>query len=680
MSRKNNEPALTHSSYRPDIDGLRAVAVVSVILFHTFPKWVNGGFAGVDVFFVISGFLISSILFKSIDNGAFNFYDFYARRAKRIFPSLLVVLTTCTILGWYVLTTDEFRQLGKHIAAGAAFIANFSFWSESGYFDNSAETKPLLHLWSLGIEEQFYIVWPILLYWGHKKQVSFLHLGLALAIPSFFLNVILVSSHANAAFYLPIFRFWELLAGGLLAYIKPHGSEPPTGIAALDVFKQATFLNICSIAGAALLASSFMLLDKSKLFPGWWALMPVSGTLLLIAAGPEALVNKRLLSNRAMVWVGLISYPAYLWHWPLLTFGRILEGGFMSKELRFALLVATIVLAAATHIFVERRLPDFNIGAAARRVGRLDLARLLYGCMAVAFSVGFAAQYGWLQSRSRTTDVDKVLAAQLDWDYPPKTFSRLSGQGANFFVGLGESSEFTLFIGDSIVEQYAPRIELLLRKNPHAFNSAIFATGPACPPLPNVYHIAAHAHPICPSVTKAAYEIAADAKVTAVVIGGNWDNYLSKNNSELYYKDNRLFANYSDPRALGAALDAFEERVAELSKVKRVYILLNSPKGPDFSPKNMLVGSRWTTLAPRKEIFFADMTGFLKKYDKVSSRLLAIAARHNIKVIDPITFLCPEKKCPIVSENGMPLYMDYEHMRPFHVRLSASFIDETLRK
>jgi len=156
------------SLYRPHVDGLRAVAVVSVVGFHAFPSWITGGFVGVDVFFVISGYLISRIILHSLNNGSFSFLEFYARRVRRIFPALILVLLACFGIGWFVLVPLEFKQLGKHIAGGAGFVSNLILWSESGYFDNVAETKPLLHLWSLAIEEQFYIVWPLLLYLGWK--------------------------------------------------------------------------------------------------------------------------------------------------------------------------------------------------------------------------------------------------------------------------------------------------------------------------------------------------------------------------------------------------------------------------------------------------------------------------------------------------------------------------------
>ncbi|MGC2165385.1 MAG: acyltransferase, partial [Gallionella sp.] len=149
---------LTHPKYRTDIDGLRAIAVLCVIGFHAFPNWLKGGFVGVDIFFVISGFLISSIIVNSLDQGTFSFAEFYARRVKRIFPALILVMASCFVFGWFALLPDEYKQLGKHIASGATFISNFTFWQEAGYFDKSTDSKPLLHLWSLGIEEQFYIV------------------------------------------------------------------------------------------------------------------------------------------------------------------------------------------------------------------------------------------------------------------------------------------------------------------------------------------------------------------------------------------------------------------------------------------------------------------------------------------------------------------------------------------
>lgn len=172
---------LVHPKYRSDIDGLRAIAVLSVVAFHAFPGKIKGGFIGVDIFFVISGFLISTIIFSSLERDAFSFVDFYIRRIRRIFPALIVVLISCYVFGWFSLLDDEYKQFGQHVAAGAGFVSNLVLWHESGYFDVAAETKPLLHLWSLGIEEQFYIVWPLLLWAAWKKRFNFLSITVAIS-------------------------------------------------------------------------------------------------------------------------------------------------------------------------------------------------------------------------------------------------------------------------------------------------------------------------------------------------------------------------------------------------------------------------------------------------------------------------------------------------------------------
>src|SRR5690606_12625358 len=178
-----------------------------------------GGFIGVDVFFVISGFLISTIIFKNLSTDTFSFSDFYIRRIRRIFPALIVVLIATLALGWLMLLADELNQLGKHVAAGAGFVANFVFWGEAGYFDSSAETKPLLHLWSLGIEEQFYIFWPVLLWLAWKRKLNLLMVAVVIAVLSFALNVTTVRQDPVATFYSPLSRIWELLCGAILAWL-----------------------------------------------------------------------------------------------------------------------------------------------------------------------------------------------------------------------------------------------------------------------------------------------------------------------------------------------------------------------------------------------------------------------------------------------------------------------------
>ena len=198
----DQQSSLLNHKYRPDIDGLRALAVLAVIAFHAFPAQASGGFIGVDIFFVISGYLISTIIFENLDKGTFKFSEFYARRIARIFPALILVLVASFTFGWFVLLADEFKQLGKHIAAGAGFISNLVLWQEVGYFDNSAETKPLLHLWSLGIEEQFYIAWPLMVWMAWKRKFLLLAMIIIVSIVSVVLNIQGVRQDAVATFFL----------------------------------------------------------------------------------------------------------------------------------------------------------------------------------------------------------------------------------------------------------------------------------------------------------------------------------------------------------------------------------------------------------------------------------------------------------------------------------------------
>lgn len=360
---------LSHPKYRPDIDGLRAIAVLSVVAFHAFPSEVRGCFIGVDVFFVISGYLISTIIFENLDKGTFSFSEFYSRRIRRIFPSLLLVLIACFAFGWFALLADEYKQLGKHIAGGAGFVSNFVLWKEAGYFDNSAETKPLLHLWSLGIEEQFYIVWPLVLWFAWKRKFNLLTITVVVAIATFILNVKGIKHDMVATFYSPQTRFWELLSGSLLAWFTLYKKDAFANIKSnIDVWLSRvvysenqegdgkTLSNVLSLVGLFLLLYGFWQINKELSFPGKWALVPVLGAVLIITAGSKAWVNRTILSNNLLVWFGLISFPLYLWHWPILSFARIVESEMPSRNIRIVAVVLSIVLAWLTYKLVERPL------------------------------------------------------------------------------------------------------------------------------------------------------------------------------------------------------------------------------------------------------------------------------------------------------------------------------------
>ncbi|HEY6456404.1 MAG TPA: acyltransferase family protein [Steroidobacteraceae bacterium] len=351
-----------HITYRPYIDGLRALAVLSVLGFHAFPREVTGGFIGVDIFFVISGFLISSIIYGALRKDDFNYVEFYVRRIRRIFPALLIVLGTCLVAGWFVLLPQDYKQLGRQIAAGAGFSSNILLWTQAGYFDTGAAVKPLLHLWSLGIEEQFYLLWPLLIAFLFRRTRHLALIIAALLLSSFACNLAFVHRDPSATFYLPMTRLWELLGGALLAYLTMfHGGDSIAQPQAADA-SQYHGVDLrgeaLAWAGVLLIAAALLFIDKNTEFPGWWALLPTVGTLLIIAAR-HAWLNRVILSNRVLVFVGLISYPLYLWHWVLLAFMRIRlyhDGAEAPRSERIAALVLSFLLAWLTYMLIENPL------------------------------------------------------------------------------------------------------------------------------------------------------------------------------------------------------------------------------------------------------------------------------------------------------------------------------------
>src|SRR5262249_7401395 len=260
--------------YRPEIDGMRALAVTLVVMAHAFPTLVPNGFVGVDIFFVISGYLITGILVSQLRERSFSLAAFYVRRANRIFPALILMLMACLAFGWLSLYADEFEILGRSAAAGAGFVANVDFFLQSGYWDISSKLKPLLHLWSLGVEEQFYLLWPLLLWSIWALRLNLIATCIALGSASLALNLWSIGSHPAATFYLPFSRLWELLAGGLLAVYGPTWSDKST--AATGVVS-----NACALTGIGLIAFALATPCPPAKFPGWHAIPPVLGTALL---------------------------------------------------------------------------------------------------------------------------------------------------------------------------------------------------------------------------------------------------------------------------------------------------------------------------------------------------------------------------------------------------------------
>jgi peptidoglycan/LPS O-acetylase OafA/YrhL len=341
MARSAHPDAM--GAYRPDIDGLRAISILLVVGYHAQPSLIPGGFIGVDIFFVISGFLITRIILSQSKTNTFSFLEFYSRRIRRIFPALIVVMAVTYLFGWLVLLPDGFSLLGKNIAAGVAFVSNLFQLTQLGYFAPDATENPLLHLWSLGIEEQFYIFWPpALLLIGLKWRRTWMG---AIAAASFGFSLLIFFGYKDWSFYSPISRAWELLAGAILA--TNYTDDVNRGKQRFPHLE-----NLLAALGAAAIILAATILNKKSLFPGVYALLPVLGAALIILS-PNSVLNRTFLSNPQMVLIGLISYPLYLWHWPLLSYlGIVRNGNPNAVEIWAAVLVA-IVLSWLTFRFVE---------------------------------------------------------------------------------------------------------------------------------------------------------------------------------------------------------------------------------------------------------------------------------------------------------------------------------------
>ncbi len=296
--------------YRAEIDGLRALAVVPVILFHAGFEVFSGGFVGVDVFFVISGYLITTILIEDMENDRFSIINFYERRARRILPALFFVMLVCLPFAWMWMLPDRMKDFSQSIVAVNLFASNILFWLESGYFGAASENKPLLHTWSLAVEEQYYVLFPIFLFvaWRFGKNRVFWMIIVFAAI-SLALSEWAWRNEPSANFYLAPTRAWELLAGSIAAFVA-HKS----GVKAN---------NALSLLGLAAILFAIFAYDKNTPFPSVYALVPVVGVVLLVLFSGKETLTAKLLSTKLFVGIGLISYSAYLWHQPIFAFIRV---------------------------------------------------------------------------------------------------------------------------------------------------------------------------------------------------------------------------------------------------------------------------------------------------------------------------------------------------------------------
>lgn len=636
--------SLHSAKYRADIDGLRAIAVLSVVICHAFPKFLPGGFIGVDIFFVISGYLISSIIMRDLDTGKFSILNFYDRRIRRIFPALIVILIVTLLIGWLILFPPEFHTLGKHVVASTLFSENFLLWSESGYFDVTSEKKPLLHLWSLAIEEQFYIFWPLLLWVAHKGHVKFVVVLCALGTLSFGINLFDVHNDPTAAYYSPLGRFWELMIGSGLAYVE---TKRP---ALLERYK-----TMQSALGIALLVLSLMLMNPERSFPGAWALMPTVGTLLILSAGDQGWINKTVLSAPPMVWCGLISYPLYLWHWPILSFAHILFGG-ISVVTTLALVAVAVGMATATFLFVERpfRVPSQS------RFRPVSLAVAMAATLVVGAVFIMPAAFPRLrhfEAPSRT-----------EWDFLRARTASFDKNGNGIYALHSERTHAALFIGDSHMGQYAERVDRVIATDKNRLG-AVMVVGGGCIPIQGVTSPDVNRKG-CWALRDQGYRMADDPRFGTIVIGGAWNWYFLSPGYVLQADGTSVAVASAKGRVL--ALDRLQQEITTWTRAgKRVVLLLDNPKSADFN----VGGAKYRLSLTASRFKANEMAKIDPRQLELRKQLIDVAHRSGAVVVDPFASICRLDECRVTTNAGLPLFKDDGHFNPDWAVDHADFVD-----
>ncbi|OQR88186.1 acyltransferase 3, partial [Achlya hypogyna] len=728
------QPPSTHLKYRPDIDGLRTVAIVPVLIFHAYPSAFPSGFIGVDIFFVISGFLISSILFKEMTAGTFTYANFYSRRIRRIYPVLLVVLATTWGLGCAYHLATPLKRLAATMLAGTLFGANLQVLSlEEGYFDASVKEDALLHLWSLGVEEQFYIFWPMLL-----TSLVALPKGLAfktqlfVCVHSFLVNVLLLNFKGSNkyAFYLPFARFWQMAIGGMLAHWSMHRSSAPSPMQQM----------LLTTGGIGLLIAGFVLLTEDSMFPGWWALLPTLGAALLIGAGPSTPFHDHVLSNSGMVFIGKISYALYLWHWPLLVFAK---AHYPDAESRpwfmapWAVLVTAALLSMLSYVSVETPLRRFK---SKWLVPLLALAMLCMSALAAATYVAPA-------SFSRTQIELDAMLAEPQSDSIANTTSSNIPHALNTTVATNVSkhdaaphASVTSAPSSAPVATKAPgpnssRGPLLAQPtylkimaahdwNPNVGYEALPADSPFTttaltglmlnPGKDNIVFAMgdSHANMVKPRFYQLLQDRGADAFPTVMFKADDampilscrprlYDDNLAlvkklKPKVFLHVNYLRYYLRATGPNAgvahsppfccqsrehcedqtpadVTAMLSAFTKDMRELAELgTKVFVATFSPEGPAFNPDNMVRGSDVGKVAPMSR------AAYRREHQAVISLLEAAIVAANATMIDFSENQCDGDVCHVIDRYGNPIMKDEHHFRPGYARKYLSVVDQVI--
>jgi peptidoglycan/LPS O-acetylase OafA/YrhL len=616
--------AVRGEGYRPDIDGLRAIAVLPVVLFHAGLAAFGGGYVGVDIFFVISGYLITLVIFEEVKSGTFSVLRFYERRARRIFPALIATAVLIFVAGWFIFLPDEQRNLGAEMAAVSGFASNFLFWLQTDYFAGAGELRPFLHTWSLAVEEQFYIAFPLmLLLLSRTAGQRFIAWTAAIAAISFIVGIAWLRLDSTGAYYLPAGRAWELMIGALLA------------MGAVPRIRNRKVNELLAVVGLLLIAGSVLLLTEDSAFPGVNALWPCLGAALLIhTGGSSPTVVGRWLGTKPFVAVGLISYSLYLVHWPILVFSSYYLMRPLHPTEVVAALVLMFLLAYLSWRFVER--PFRNRKRISRRTVWISTGLGLFaiGALGVAtFMTG-----GW-PSRF-PPHVRAMVAASKENHADPRCFIEggFRQWGGDHCLLVRGSGPRVLLWGDSHANHYVPAI---LNRRDRLRSTILQYTSAACLPLLDT---TLPRRPYCEANNAYVLDIIRRYDIERVVLAANWAYGLERN---------------------GAGLDDVRRTVDRLRGLGLDVRIIGD--SPDFSFSNP--GFLAYRLAQRADPDAPFFVGTRNDWD-INRSLEAMVGPQ--RFVDPLAMLCrPNREC-LVYTQGESLMTDNAHFSRFGAELVMS--------
>jgi len=652
-----NHPGRT---YRPDVDGLRAVAILSVVAYHAGIRTVSGGFVGVDIFFVISGYLITSVICADIDRGRFSIAKFYARRAKRILPALFSVMLACYVLAVLLLSPVELKTFANNAFATILSFSNIVFWLKSGYFAAKAELNPLLMTWSLGVEEQFYLFFPLLMLFlstfVKKKRVVALAL---LMLVSLALSVWGTRNYPAATFFLLPTRAWELAVGALVAIRE---TDQPGIWNAIG----SRLANALSILAVGLLAIPVFLYSRNTIFPGLAASLPVAGAALLVMT-PNSWINRNALSSRPMVFVGLVSYSWYLWHWPLLSFARILSDR-ISVWTGITIALLSLLMAVATHRLIEQpfRRSSSENKEILRRYAALSVVMVI-PLIVIHTSDGWPARFPGLSEVEATgvaLQTDPCLA--LYGKSAPNLSAECAPVSSTNVPGVA-------LLGDS----HAAALAGALRNLGRSTGFRLFElTKSACPALIDVTHLMPD-HPWhdreCAAFNKKTLEqVQRDKSIKIVILAGFWSApFIYERQGERFIVDAQPGRSVSPTESRENLKRGLQDTVQALQSSGKTVIVLKDNPIFDFDPVGRV---RERFIKPR--MFLAKLlqpsrptqdysepkTEFDPIYDNEASTIIdGVAAADNAATFDLKKTLCDEKSCYFYDGKSL-LYEDSQHL------------------